>query len=211
MGDGSRLRLGKRHRLGRFRDQRLCVQSAALRELGKLRFPNSTDSRGRLLRRRCPCATDWLGGPSDTLPRDCFGERRPILCFALGQSALETALQDLRALPQTPPGAPRPWTLARGHPLDPFSAYRCFLQPGPASGRQALSYSAFCRSSVDTLHFLCYNVRKRTSGEALKRKALLFRYAKAPVFSKRIYVIMSAGHFSRAGTAKQFGAVAIKT
>ena len=39
------------------------------------------------------------------------------------------------------------------------------------------------------------NVRKRTSGEALKRAALLFCEAKAPVFSKRIYAIMSAsGH-----------------
>ena len=41
--------------------QRLCVQSAALRELGKLCFPNSTDSRGWHLWRRYSCATNLLG------------------------------------------------------------------------------------------------------------------------------------------------------
>ena len=37
---------------------------------------------------------------------------------------------------------------------------------------------------------MCYNVRRRTFEEALKREVLLFCFTKAPDFFIRIYVIM---------------------
>ncbi len=69
--------------------QRLCVQSAALRELGKQSFPNSTELR------------DWDGGrrwltplpdavwPTDVVPRRSFCERRPYYAPLLVGALLE--------------------------------------------------------------------------------------------------------------------------